>query len=249
MKRIHTQMLSALVLGGLVLGATTTYAQDGNRERKGRPEGPGRPGGPAGGQRIIEELGLSEEQKPKVQAILQEQGEKMRALFQDQSGSREDRAAKMRELGEATDAKLKDVLTKEQMEKYTKARTEAMGRFGGGPGGPGAPGGPGGRPGGNPAERLEAMAKELNLTEEQKTKIKAVMEEETKKLQALREDQSTPREERFAKFREATEAMNAKIKPILNAEQQEKWAKMQENRGPGRPGGDAPRRRPEQDNK
>lgn len=249
MKNIQTQIITVLALGGLLLGGTLTQAQEAKGERKGRPEGRGGPGG--GSQRLLEGLNLTDEQKPKVEAIMKEQGEKMRALFQDQSGSREERGTKMRELGEATNAKLKEVLTKEQMEKYAKARSEAMSRFGGGPGGPGAPGGPGGgRPGGNPAERLESMAKELNLTDEQKGKIKTIMEEEGKKLAALREDQNTPREERFAKFREATDAMNAKIKPILNAEQQEKWAKMQENRFGGRSGGDgAPRRRPNPDNK
>ncbi len=248
MKKLNILSITALALGGLVLTSSLAQAQENKEGRKGRPEGQGRPGG-FGGQQLTEQLGLTEEQKPKVAAIMQEQGEKMRAMFGDQGGSREDRATKMRELGEATSAKLKAVLTKEQMEKYEKARTEMAGRFGGGPGGPG---GFGGAPS---AERLDAMAKELGLNDEQKGKIKAVYDEQAKKMEALRGDQGGSREDRMAKFRELTEATAAKIKPILTAEQQEKFAKMQQNRGPGGgqgPGqtpGNSPSRRPKQENK
>jgi len=237
MKASNLRFIATLALGGLVLASPLAQAQENkDQPRRGGPRDQGRPG-PEAAQRLAEQLSLTEEQKPKVAAIMQEQGEKMRALFQDQSGSREERAAKMRELNEATTAKLKGVLNAEQMAKYEKARAEMAGRFGGGPGGPGGPGGFGS------GERLEAMARELGLSEEQKGKIRAVYEEQAKKMEALRGDQGGSREERMAKFRELNEATQAKIKPILNAEQQEKWAKMQQNRGPG---GDQPRRRPEE---
>ncbi|HXG48575.1 MAG TPA: hypothetical protein VNO52_13180 [Methylomirabilota bacterium] len=225
MKKLNIRSLTALALGGLVFAGSVAQAQDNQ---------PRRPGG-AGGlgvftQRIMDELGLSDDQKPKVQAALQEQGEKMRELFQNQGLSREDRAAKMREIGEATTAKLKTILTAEQFAKYEQSRQQALAGFAG----RGFGGGP---------ERVEQMAKELGLSDEQKKQIQAVYDEQTKKMQELRENQSLSREDRFAKYRELAEATNAKIKPILNAEQQEKWAKMQQNRGPG---GDQPRRRPEE---
>ena len=92
---------------------------------------------------------------------------------------------------------------------------------------------------GGPAvqERVDRMATELQLTDEQKTKVKAVMEEQGKKMQELRD--ATP-EQRREKFQAMREEMDKKMKAILTPEQQTKWEKMRENmrqRGGG-PGGE-----------
>jgi Spy/CpxP family protein refolding chaperone len=59
---------------------------------------------------VAQELNLTEQQKPQVQAIMKAQMEKMRAL-------REQQEAQMKQLHESTKAELSKVLTPEQMTK------------------------------------------------------------------------------------------------------------------------------------
>ena len=63
----------------------------------------------------------------------------------------------------------------------------------------GGPGGPGGR--GMGGERqLEMMTKQLNLTPDQVTQIKAIEDDSRKQAMAMREDTSTPREQKRDKM-------------------------------------------------
>ena len=70
--------------------------------------------------------------------------------------------------------------------------------------------------------RLRGLAQRLNLTDEQKGKIKPILEEEVQKYEAMQQDKTIPAQERMKKFREVREASDAKIKPLLSAEQQQK---------------------------
>ena len=90
----------------------------------------------------------------------------------------------------------------------------------------------------NPDAMLEHMSKELNLTDDQKTKIKPILEDMQKKMGDLRKDTSLAQEDRRAKMKEIRDGVSAKFKEILTAEQFAKWEKM----GPGnrRPGAGAP---------
>jgi periplasmic protein CpxP/Spy len=84
-------------------------------------------------------------------------------------------------------------------------------------------------------ERIQEVAKELNLTDEQKEKIRPVLQAEAEKLRALRQDTNLSREERQAKVKEIRDDIAAKIKPILTAEQYDKWQKMRQQRREQRP--------------
>ena len=86
---------------------------------------------------------------------------------------------------------------------------------------PPAGGGAHARPGGD-------MMKELGLTPDQETKVKAAREEMMTAMKAL-----AP-EERRTKGKEIREAFAAKLKTILTPEQFEKWQKnMEKNRPQG----------------
>ncbi len=85
---------------------------------------------------------------------------------------------------------------------------------------------PGVRKGPGFQDRLQQMSEALKLTDEQKEKLKPIFKEEGEKLKAIFEDQNTPREEKQGKVREIREAIAAKIKPILTAEQQTKWEEI-----------------------
>ena len=71
---------------------------------------------------VAERLGLNDEQKAKVNALLQEEQKKRQELFQDKNLKPEERLAKMRELREATTAKVKDLLNDEQKTKWEQMR-------------------------------------------------------------------------------------------------------------------------------
>ena len=74
-------------------------------------------------------------------------------------------------------------------------------------------------------ERLKQLSEELNLTPEQKAKIKPVLEKEREKVQALRSDTSLTREQRQEKMRAMRADLDKQIKPILTADQYQKWEK------------------------
>ena len=138
MKMHKVSLLAALAAGALIAFTPTLRAED----KPARPERPERPGGGPGGpgqrgdmlKKMAEELGLSDEQKTKLQEVFKSQREAMKDL------SPEERREKMKESREAMSAKVKEILTAEQYAKWEKIRDE---RRPGGPGGPGNEGGSG----------------------------------------------------------------------------------------------------------
>ena len=88
---------------------------------------------------MTEELKLNDAQKPKVEAALKAQGEKMQ-------GTRdlppEERREKFQAAREEFNKKMKDILDKDQYEKFEKmAQQRGQGGQGGRRGGPGGPDG------------------------------------------------------------------------------------------------------------
>jgi Spy/CpxP family protein refolding chaperone len=103
---------------------------------------------------------------------------------------------------------------------------------------------PGGRRGGMSADaRLTAFETALGstnkLTEAQKPKVKAVIEEQTKKMQELMgQRDSLSAEDLRTKRTALTEDINKKMKEILNADQYKVWEQQaQRGRGGRRQGG------------
>lgn len=73
---------------------------------------------------------------------------------------------------------------------------------------------------------LELISKQLDLTDDQKPKVKVVVDELQQKTRELRQDPSLSQEDRRAKNKELREAANAKLKDILTADQYAKWLKF-----------------------
>lgn len=88
----------------------------------------------------------------------------------------------------------------------------------------------------NVQQRVDQMSEELKLTPEQKTKVTALMEEQGKKMQGMRD--MAP-EERREKGRAMREEMETKMKAILKPDQYEKWLQLRPQRGPGGGKGEA----------
>ena len=106
----------------------------------------------------------------------------------------------------------------------------------------------GGKRGPSVEQRMDRMTEELKLTDEQKPKVKAILEDGAKKRQELFADNSVPREQRREKMQALMEEENTKLKAILTPEQDEKWQKMREEFRKNRPpGGDKKSDSPKKD--
>jgi Spy/CpxP family protein refolding chaperone len=133
MKITKTLMLASVVAAGLMTGLTL-QAQDAPKEKPpGEHAGPG-PGRPD----FAKDLNLTEDQKPKFQAIMKGAGEKRKALREDTSLSQEDKKAKGKALMEDVTKQMKELLTPEQFAKWEKM-APGKGRPPGGPAGEKAP--------------------------------------------------------------------------------------------------------------
>lgn len=147
MKLTKTLTFAAIVAGTLLAG-NALVAQDAPKDKP--PGGPGAQGGPGmrgpNAEQMAKDLGLSDEQKTKLKAAMDEQREKMKALREDTSLSADDKKAKGKELRDTFQAKVKEILTPEQFEKWQKNMQQRRPQ--------GGPGGPGGKPeGGKPAKQ------------------------------------------------------------------------------------------------
>lgn len=83
-----------------------------------------------------------------------------------------------------------------------------------------------------PEQRLERMSTQLTLTDEQKPKVKALLEETSKKMQDL-----AP-EDRREKGRAIREEETTKLKAILTPDQFTKYQEMSQRRGNKGSGGE-----------
>ena len=108
----------ALTLGSIIAFSPAGQAQDQKAEGRGRPSLEARL------NQLSEALKLTDEQKTKLEPILKEEGEKLRAIFADTNSSREEKGKKMQDIRKDLSAKVKAVLTPEQAEKYEKIQAE-----------------------------------------------------------------------------------------------------------------------------
>jgi len=73
------------------------------------------------------------------------------------------------------------------------------------------------------AKKLEALAKQLNLTQEQKAKLLPILEAEAPKLKAIKSDTTLPPMQKLEKLRAIHQESDPKVKAILTASQYEQW--------------------------
>ena len=114
-----------------------------------------------------------------------------------------------------------------------------------GPGGPGGPGGGRGM-GMDPARRLQMLQDRLNLTADQSTQIKAILDDGQTKMQALRANTALSQDDRRSQSMALRNDENTKIEAVLTADQKAQYEqilaqqrdRMRNGGGPGGPGGD-----------
>lgn len=83
----------------------------------------------------------------------------------------------------------------------------------------------------SPEAQLDHMSQMLNLSDDQKSKIKPIVEDQSKQMEQLKQDSSLSQEDRRAKFQQIHENTMSQIRPILNADQQKKLDAMKNGRG------------------
>jgi Spy/CpxP family protein refolding chaperone len=79
----------------------------------------------------------------------------------------------------------------------------------------------------DPDQQVQRLAKQLNLTDDQKGQVKAILVDNMKQMQAMRQDSSIAPEDRRAKGMAMREDANAKIKALLTDDQKVQFDKIQ----------------------
>jgi Spy/CpxP family protein refolding chaperone len=143
-----------------------------------------------------ERLALTDQQWEKLEPLLKQEGDRVRAILDDASLSKEQKRAKAAEATAAGREQIKDILTPEQRQKLAEEMKNRP---------PGAPG--------DAPPRMAELKEKLGLSEEQFAKLRPVLAEEGPKLRALRENQTLSREERRAAFESSFGRIAAELTP------------------------------------
>jgi Spy/CpxP family protein refolding chaperone/peroxiredoxin len=185
----------------------------------------------------ISNLKLSDEQTKKIDDIFDRESEDIRAMSADLREMKPaDRQAKFKEFFNDLRDDISQVLTSEQKEKFDSALQSLPG-LGDRP--RGATTKPGGAPGAGRAgergfgPRAREALQQLNLTEEQKTKIKKIFEDAGEKYRQIASTSERGSEEMRSKMRELMENTRDAVKDVLTPEQMEKFTAAM--RGDGAP--------------
>ena len=191
---------SSWMVAGMLIVAMASQTALAQREegRRGR-------GGPGGGmfgpptasalmraKEVQEALKLTDEQKGKVEKINDENRDEMRKLFQDGGGDRD----KMVEVAKKTSEQISEVLDDGQEKRLMGILIQVSGAA---------------------AVSDPAVAKELNITEDQKKELQEVRMSAREQLQGLAD---LSREERGKKVAEVQADINKKILTKLTPDQQ-----------------------------
>jgi len=176
----------------------------------------------------LDALDLSADQKAKVQAALDDARQQLMSLRdQLQSMDRQQRVEKVREVLSGARQKIEDALTPEQKAEFQKKMNEARAAGAGGAGGGDSAAGRAGM-----LDRMRSIVEKLDLSEEQRTKVNAVLDATKAKLQGLADEKDG--ETRQSKFAETMRDTREQLAQILTPEQRQSLRdRMQESAGDG----------------
>ena len=75
-------------------------------------------------------------------------------------------------------------------------------------------------------DKLQKISTELNLTDDQKTQLKPMLQSEVQQLGAVKNDTSLSPDQKEAKAKAIHQSFKSQISNVLTPEQQKKWASM-----------------------
>jgi Spy/CpxP family protein refolding chaperone len=79
---------------------------------------------------------------------------------------------------------------------------------------------------GNVDDHVKELTTKLNLTGDQQTKVKAILEENHQQMQTTMKDESLSKEDKHAKMKEMHESVHAKVRDVLTDDQKPKFDAM-----------------------
>ena len=80
----------------------------------------------------------------------------------------------------------------------------------------------------SPDAHLQMLSEKLNLTEDQKAKLKPILQDQAQQLKAIRDDASLSPEQKTAKKKALHDTMHDQINAVLTPDQQEKFKQMKQ---------------------
>ena len=163
-----------------------------------------------GFERMAQQLNLTDQQKTQIQGFTQAGRRQALSIKQDTSLTPEQKRDKFRQLRASTHQQVLGVLTPEQQQQMKQLRSRHAGR---------------GR-GRGPLARL-------NLTDDQRTKIRPILKSSRQQAQAVRNDTTLTPEQKQAKIRGIHQGAMSQMNSLLTPEQQQQWQEMRQHRGPG----------------
>lgn len=75
-------------------------------------------------------------------------------------------------------------------------------------------------------EPLQRLTKQLNLTIDQQTKLKPILEQEQREMEAARKDETLSKQDRRARIAQIRQMTKPQIEAILTPDQQKKFAQI-----------------------
>ena len=75
-------------------------------------------------------------------------------------------------------------------------------------------------------QHLQMLSEKLNLTDDQKAKVKPILQDQMQQMKAVREDSSLSEEQKRAKMKSIHESLHNQINAVLTPEQQAKFKQM-----------------------
>ena len=79
-----------------------------------------------------------------------------------------------------------------------------------------------------PESRLKMLTEKLDLTDDQKARLKPILEDESTQMKTLHDDTSLAPEDKRAKMKGLHESSTEKINAVLTPDQQSKWKQMKQ---------------------
>jgi len=76
-------------------------------------------------------------------------------------------------------------------------------------------------------QHLQMLSEKLNLTDDQKAKLKPILQDQMQQMKAVREDSSLSEDQKRAKMKSIHESLHDQINAVLTPEQQAKFKQMQ----------------------
>jgi periplasmic protein CpxP/Spy len=77
-------------------------------------------------------------------------------------------------------------------------------------------------------QHLQMLSEKLNLTDDQKAKVKPILQDQMQQMKAVHEDSSLSQEQKQAKMKSIHESSHDQINAVLTPEQQAKFKQMRQ---------------------